>query len=104
LFAAFALKNGVMHITETVDFDVSAGSQRQKSIEAQAKTLILSAAKDVLGIDTKNYVVISGSNRVAARTSINLLQDHAEIYALESTQDMDSYFDRLSVAAALHPV
>lgn len=99
LFAEFALKNGGMHITETVDFDVSESSERSKRLEAQAKTLILAAARNFLGEKTKTYVVVSGSNRRAAQTSISLLEDYAEVFALESAADMDSYFKKIYVAA-----
>jgi hypothetical protein len=99
LFAEFALKNGGMHITETVDFDVSESSERSKRLEAQAKTLILSAAKDFLGDKTKTYVVVSGSNRKVAKPSISLLTDYAEVFALESADDMASYFNKIYAAA-----
>nr|WP_314606834.1 DUF3037 domain-containing protein [uncultured Janthinobacterium sp.] len=99
LYAEFALKNGGMHITETVDFDVSESSERTKRLEAQAKTLILSAAKTLLGDKTKTYVVISGSNRRVAKPSISLLEDYAEVFALESATDMDSYFKKIYAAA-----
>jgi hypothetical protein len=99
LFAEFALKNGCMHITETVDFDVSESSERNKRMEAQAKTLILSAARTHLGDNTKTYVVISGSNRKAAQPSISLLEDYAEVFALESADDMSTYFNKIYAAA-----
>lgn len=99
LFAEFALKNSVMHITETVDFDVSQNSKRHKVLEAQAKTLILSAAKQHLGKDTKTYVVVAGSNRSIALPSINLLSDYADVFALESSADMEIYFEKIYIAA-----
>lgn len=99
LIAEFALKNSCMHITETVDFDVGLSSNRNKRLEAQAKTLVLSAAKDRLGPTTKTYVIVAGSNRNVAKTSINLLGDYAEVFALESADDMNSYFERIYNAA-----
>lgn len=99
LFAEFALKNSCMHITETVDFDVAMSSARNKRLEAQAKTLILSAAKDRLGATTKTYVIVAGSNRNVAKTSVNLLTDYAEVFALESADDMNSYFQKIYTAA-----
>lgn len=102
LFAEFALKNTCMHITETVDFDVGLSNNRNKRLEAQAKTLILSAAKSRLGASTKTYVVVSGSNRHVAKTSISLLQDYADVFALESSDDMNEYFRRIHSAAKLN--
>lgn len=88
-----------MHITETVDFEVSLSSNRNKRMEAQAKTLILSAAKTHLGNNTKTYVIVAGSNRNVAKTSINLLEDYAEVFALESAEDMATYFHKIYTAA-----
>jgi hypothetical protein len=104
LFAEFALKNTCMHITETVDFDVGLSNNRNKRLEAQAKTLVLSAAKARLGPATETYVVVSGSNRHVAKTSISLLQDYADVFALESSDDMNEYFRRIHNAAnSSHP-
>jgi hypothetical protein len=99
LYAEFALKNGAMHITETIDFDVQSGSLRSKVLEAQAKTLVLSAAADHFGEDTRRYVVISGSNRKHAQPSIKLLGDQGDIFAVESREEMDRYFDLMNSAA-----
>ncbi|MFZ6873860.1 DUF3037 domain-containing protein [Undibacterium sp. Di27W] len=96
LYAEFAIKNGAIHVTETIDFDVSESSKKQKEIEAQAKTLILSAARKHLGGDTRTYVVVSGSQRLAAGNSINLLKDHnAEVFSLEQPSEMNIYYQKI---------
>lgn len=97
VFAEFALRNGVMHITETVDFEVQ--SLQGKRLLAQAKTLVLSESARVFGASTKRYVVVAGSTREDARQSMNLLRDHAEVFALESTSDMTTYVDAIFIAA-----
>lgn len=97
LIAEFALRNGVMHITETVDFEVQ--SLVGKRLLAQAKTLVLSESARVFGASTRRYVVVAGSTREDARQSMNLLRDHAEVFALESTSDMTTYVDAISSAA-----
>ena len=97
VIAEFALRNGVMHITETVDFEVQ--SLQGKRLLAQAKTLVLSESARVFGASTKRYVVVAGSTREDARQSMNLLRDHAEVFALESTADMTTYVDAISIAA-----
>jgi hypothetical protein len=102
LFAEFALKNGAMHITETIDFDVQKGSLRSKSLEAQAKTLILSAATKQFGQDTKRYIIISGSQRKHAKPSINLLDEQGDVFAVESSEDMGRYFELIHSAASAH--
>lgn len=102
LFAEFALKNGAMHVTETIDFDVQSSSLRTKVLEAQAKTLVLASATEHFGPSTHRYVVISGSNRKHAQPSIKLLGDHADIFAVESTEEMGRYFDLIDAAVAHH--
>jgi hypothetical protein len=99
LYAEFAMKNGVIHVTETVDFNVKESSKRSKEIEAQAKTLIISAAKRHLGSDTKTYVIVSGAHRLAAGNSINLLRDHnAEVFSAENPEEMNKYYGKLELA------
>lgn len=99
LYAEFAMKNGVMHVTETVDFNVKESSKRAKEIEAQAKTLIISAAKKHLGNDTRTYVIVSGAHRLAAGSSINLLKDHnAEVFSAEDPVEMAKYYGKLQTA------
>lgn len=98
LYAEFALKNGAMNVTETVDFDVK--QIPRKIQEAQAKSLILSAAKKEFGAGTKRYVIVSGSNLRQAIPSINLLNDQAEdVFEVTSETDMARYSDLIQRAA-----
>lgn len=98
LYAEFALKNGAMNVTETVDFDVK--QIPRKILEAQAKSLILSAAKKEFGAGTKRYVIVSGSNLKQAMPSINLLHDQAEdVFEVSSEADMIRYSDLIQRAA-----
>lgn len=100
LVAEFALRNGVMHITETIDFEMQ--SLQGKRLLAQAKTLVLSECKRTFGFDTRRYVVAAGISREDSRQSINLLQDHIdEIFALESSNDMHRYVQLIESAAGL---
>lgn len=97
VIADFALKNSVMHITETIDFEIQ--NLKSKKLEAQAKTLVLSEAKKVFGVDTKCYVVAAGSANPDIKQSVLLLSDYADIYALESHTEMTAYLDKISQAA-----
>jgi hypothetical protein len=87
-----------MNITETVDFSVQ--KIAPKVLEAQAKTLILSAAAKEFGANTKRYVIVSGSYLKQAMPSINLLRDQAEVFESSSSQDMTRYHDLIQTAAA----
>ncbi|MGM9516984.1 hypothetical protein ACS5PK_22250 [Roseateles sp. DB2] len=98
LVADFALKNSVMHITETVDFEVQ--SFNGKRLQAQAKALVLNEAVRVFGPQTKRYVVAAGSSNPDVKQSVLLLQDHADVFALESADDMKAYIDRIALAAS----
>lgn len=99
LYADFALKNSVMHITETIDFGVSDESFTAKKYEAQAKCLILKAGKELFGDNTKRYVVLAGSSKTNASAYVNLLSANADLYVWESAEDMKSYFHKIQNAA-----
>ncbi len=97
IVADFALQNTVMHITETIDFLTQ--SSKSKKLEAQAKTFVLTEAVKVFGPNTAKYVVAAGSNDPDVRQSVNLLADHAEVFALESAFDMRRYVEVIATAA-----
>jgi len=101
IIADFALQNGVMHITETIDFQM----QSIRKLEAQAKAFVLSESMRVFGDATQTYVVAAGSMRPEVKQSVNLLGDHAQLYALESAADMKAYVDSITSAAfSLQPI
>ena len=99
LNAEFALKNTVMHITETVDFDVSDGTVRAKTYEAQAKCLVLHAAYEMFGKDTQRHIVISGSTASHAARAVDLLSTVGQLYAIENAEDMKNYMEVIAQAA-----
>lgn len=100
MHADFALRNGVMHITETIDFEIQ-NSQKGKKQQAQAKTLVLVESTKIFGTGTKTYAVIAGSSRSDVQQSVNLLTDHAEVFALESSADMKLYVEKMAELANL---
>lgn len=97
VIADFALKNSVMHITETIDFEVQ--SLKGKRLEAQAKTFVLTEAVKVFGPATRGYVVAAGMSQPEVQASVALLSEHAYVFALESAEDMTAYVDRIASAA-----
>lgn len=98
LYAEFALRNGVMNFTETIDFDVQDVSR--KIVEAQAKALVLSQAREHFGNNTKSYVIVSGKNRFEARESLNLLRDSARVFEMQNPSEMTEYFGLITSAAS----
>ena len=99
LKAEFALKNSVWHITETVDFDVASEGVRNKTFEAQAKCLVLRAAKDILGPKTKRYIVVHGGEAAHAANSVDLLSTVGTLFMTESDEDMTNYLNIIAKAA-----
>lgn len=99
LTAEFALKNAAMHITETVDFEVGDDSVRGKTFEAQAKCLVLRAAREAFGQATQCYVVVSGGAAAHAARSVDLLSSAGRLFAAESADDMAAYLDIIARAA-----
>lgn len=99
LTAEFALRNAVMHVTETVDFEVADDSVRGKTFEAQAKCLVLRAARDAFGAGTECYIVVSGGGAAHAARSVDLLSTAGRLFAAENHADMAEYLDRIARAA-----
>lgn len=99
LNAEFALKNSVMHLTETLDFGVSDDLMRNKNWEAQAKCLTLRVALEKFGKDTQRHIILAGSSIEHAARSVNLLSTAGTLYMLESSTDMANYFDKIESAA-----
>lgn len=97
IVAEFALRNGSMHVTETIDFALH--TAKAKRVEAQSKTLVLDEAQRVCGDGTKKYVVVAGSNSEGIESSLNLLKDRATVFMLENDSDMNRYMDIITAAA-----
>ncbi len=101
LTAEFALKNGAMHITETIDFEVADDSVRTKIFEAQAKCLVMREARDSFGQNTQCYVVVAGGSAQHAARSVDLLSTTARLFSVENAGDMSDYLERIARAAGL---
>jgi hypothetical protein len=98
LYADFALKNSVMHVTETVDFTMSQQAYTAKKYEAQAKCLVLKAASEICGASTKKYVIVAGGGR-NSESALNLLKANAEVYQFEDPRRMSEYLEKIQTAA-----
>lgn len=97
LFAEFALRNGHLHLTETVDFRLSTASTKRQ--EAQAKTLLLVEARQKLGKRIKRYVVVTGVS-AEIQASLNLLERHSDdLVVRESRLDWQRYVDQMHAAS-----
>lgn len=97
VYAEFALRNGKLHITETIDFRVATPSAKRQ--EAQAKAMVFNLAtilEENSGVNS--YIVTAASNYDEARQSIHLLSRFATVLAWESKVDMDNYMDLMARA------
>lgn len=98
LFAEFALRNGKLHVTETIDFRTSTASSKKQ--EAQAKTLLLVEAAERIGAnDLRRYVVVTGASALV-QSSMNLLKRYSDDFIVrESEHDWRRYVDAMYNAA-----
>lgn len=99
LVAEFAIKNGVMSFTETLDFDVAEEGVRHRIYEAQAKCLVMKTVIDTFGKSAGRHVVVAGAKSPNASRSVDLLSTVANIYALENATDMAKYFSAMETSA-----
>lgn len=102
LRADFALKNGVYHITETIDLGARDASVKFK--EAGLKSFVMAKAKLELGVETKCYAVYSASaaDEKDKSEAIDLLSEGSDfIFNLRSGKDKVDYIQRMEVAAGV---
>ncbi|MDT4823867.1 hypothetical protein FQZ97_571070 [compost metagenome] len=102
LHADFALKNGVYHITETIDLGTKDASVKFK--EAGLKSFIMAKAKLELGNETKCYAVYSASaaDEKDKSEAIELLSEGSDYsFNLRSQKDMMNYIQRMEEAAGM---
>lgn len=102
LRADFALKNGVYHITETIDLGARDASMKFK--EAGLKSFVMAKAKLELGTDTKCYAVYSASaaDEKDKSEAIDLLSEGSDfIFNLRSQKDKVAYIEKMEAAAGV---
>lgn len=102
LRADFALKNGVYHITETIDLGARDASMKFK--EAGLKSFVMAKAKLELGKETKCYAVYSASaaDEKDKSEAIDLLSEGSDyIFNLNSQKDKMEYIKKMELAAGL---
>lgn len=102
LRADFALKNGVYHITETIDLGARDASVKFK--EAGLKSFVMAKAKLELGKETKCYAVYSASaaDEKDKSEAIDLLSEGSDfIFNLRSQKDKVDYIQRMEEAAGV---
>ena len=90
LFAEFAMKNGKLHVVETIDF--RAGTSSVKRLEAQGKALVMDFARDV-SKETVCTAIVAASDYSEIKHSMNVLNKYADrVISFHSTADMNDFF------------
>lgn len=100
LYAELLLKNGVYHLTETLDLRIS--NNRQKMGESAFKAVTMNAAKSLWKSEVKTFVVFAADapQEKAHSQQLNLVGGYADnVYNLLSNDDMAKYYDHMLVAA-----
>lgn len=101
LYAEFALKNGVVHIIETLDFRGHEKVTASVHKEAALKSIVLDQARHTLEDGSQRIAVIAASNYGAMRPAIGIVRDYADdIIAMSSAQDKQRLAD--FIAKSLH--
>ena len=101
LFADFALKNGAVHIIETLDLRGIDRITRASQGQVGLKSVLLDQAKRRLSPESRCIAVTAADDYVKLRASIRLFSGYADdVYAMESAEDRQ----RLAqfVAQSLH--
>ena len=100
LYAELLLKNGIYHLTETLDLRIS--NNRHKLGESSFKSVTMNAAKTKWKNEVKTFVVFAAepSQEKAHSQQLNLVGGYADnIFNLLSTDDMAKYYDHMLYAA-----
>lgn len=95
--AEFALRNGKLHIIETVDF--RPGNLHAKRQEAMSKALVFDLAAQIEKSSVTSYVITAGSRQPEAKHIVNLLTRYStNMIAWESPEDTSRLMDMLEAA------
>lgn len=97
LFADFALKNGAIHIIETMD--LRGVDRPTKSLRGEAgwKSILLDQAGKILSSDTKRIAVVSADDYSAFRPLIGMMERYADdLISMESASDRQRLADFVS--------
>lgn len=100
LYAELLLKNGMYHLTETLDLRTS--GMKQKIGESAVKAITINTAKSLWKKEVNTFVVYA-ANPIQERQhtqQINLVAAYADnMFNLLSDHDMAAYFDHMLTAA-----
>jgi len=95
--AEFALRNGSLHVIETVDFRTENPSSKRQ--EAMSKALVFDLAAKLEGQSVKSYVVTAGDKEKYAQPIVGLLRRYSgNIFSWENPEDLECFLGILEDA------
>lgn len=100
LYAELLLKNGIYHLTETLDFRSS--NLKQKLGDTAVKAITMNTAKTIWQADVNTFLVYAAeaSQERTYTQQLNLIHGYSDkMYNLLSSSDMSSYFEHMLNAA-----
>ncbi|WP_241591426.1 DUF3037 domain-containing protein [Rosenbergiella epipactidis] len=100
LYAELLLKNGVYHLTETLDFRSS--NLKQKLGDTAVKAITMNTARTIWTEDVKTFLVYAAeaSQERTYAQQLNLINGYSDkMYNLLSNSDMSNYFEHMLNAA-----
>lgn len=101
LYAEFALKNGAVHVVETLDLRHHGKINAFVQKEAAIKAITLDQARQMLGAEGKRIAVIAADDYGAMRPAIGMLSGYADdVVTMASQADRQRFAD--FIATALH--
>lgn len=102
LYADFAMKNGVYHITETVDYGIK--NPKERFDQSASKALSFIKAREVFGDNTNLLFVYSADTDTESKiiTQLNLTSDYAsDTFNMLSSVDTKRYYNNICKAMEL---
>lgn len=94
--AEFALRNGVLHVIETLDLRTSKPSVKRHDARSKALTLDMAKRQES---DSARYAVVAGIDSPILKDAQDLLSQYSdEVYTWESASDMEKLMRRLGAA------
>ncbi len=101
LYAEFALKNGAVHVVETLDLRHHGKINAFVQKEAAIKAITLDQARQMLGAEGKRIAVIAADDYGTMRPAIGMLSGYADdVVTMASQADRQRFAD--FIATALH--
>lgn len=99
LYAEFALKNGVVHVIETLDLRGHDKVNAHVHKETAIKSIVLDQAGRALDKKSRRIAVVSASDYAAMRPAINIVNTYADdVITMASSQDKQRLADFIKMS------